>query len=147
MEEKRKYIAIKRKPFLLARIIMEKQLGRKLSTNEIVHHKDGNPSNDLVDNLEVVSSVEHFWRHVKNGRTKMFGGFEKGGICSRKICSDPNKAWCNRCKQFLDKSSFAKCLSRWNGTQYWCKECRRIFRLEKKKRGSEVEFEHKGEVH
>ena len=51
------------------RILAEKVIGRPLKKGEVVHHKDGNPRNNLIDNLEVLSSqVEHAKLHCKNGR-------------------------------------------------------------------------------
>jgi len=43
----------------LSRVVMEEHLGRPLSSNEHVHHKDGDPSNNELDNLEVLNVVEH----------------------------------------------------------------------------------------
>ena len=39
--------------------LMEKFLGRSLDSNEQVHHKDGNPLNNDISNLEVVFLGEH----------------------------------------------------------------------------------------
>lgn len=51
------------------RILAEEVIGRPLKKGEVVHHKDGNPINNLIDNLEVLSSqVEHAKLHCKNGR-------------------------------------------------------------------------------
>lgn len=47
------------------RHIVEKQLGRKLNRNEVVHHIDGNKLNNSVDNLEVMSLAEHARQHQK----------------------------------------------------------------------------------
>ena len=47
------------------RLRMEEVLGRKLSRTEQVHHIDGNPLNDELDNLEVVSLAEHNKIHKK----------------------------------------------------------------------------------
>ena len=41
------------------RYIMEKHLGRFLSKNEIVHHIDGNKSNNELSNLSVVTRQQH----------------------------------------------------------------------------------------
>ena len=35
---------------------MEKKIGRKLRKGEVVHHKDRNPKNNSLDNLELCSS-------------------------------------------------------------------------------------------
>jgi len=46
---------------------MEQHLKRKLSTKEIVHHKDGDGLNNDIDNLKVVSWGEHNRLHKKGG--------------------------------------------------------------------------------
>jgi len=43
---------------------MEEQLGRKLKSNEIVHHIDGNPLNNDPENLELMTKPEHFRSHL-----------------------------------------------------------------------------------
>jgi len=43
---------------------MEQHLGRLLRSDEHVHHLDGNPLNDSVENLEVVSLREHIKLHA-----------------------------------------------------------------------------------
>ncbi len=51
---------------LLHRKIMEEHLGRKLSSNEIVHHIDGNKLNNDISNLKIVSRSEHMKIHFYN---------------------------------------------------------------------------------
>ena len=48
---------------LLHRKIMEDYLGRKLNSNEIVHHIDGNKLNNDISNLQVVTRSEHLKIH------------------------------------------------------------------------------------
>ena len=45
------------------RIIVEEMLGRKLSSDEVVHHIDGNKWNNNPDNLMVVTRKEHALIH------------------------------------------------------------------------------------
>ena len=51
----------------LHRIIMEKHLGRRLSRTEIIHHIDGDRTNNSLDNLEVMTRAAHA-RHHRKGK-------------------------------------------------------------------------------
>lgn len=45
-------------------LVAEYMLGRKLTSSELVHHMDGNPCNDVPENLEVLGSrKDHFAQH------------------------------------------------------------------------------------
>lgn len=45
------------------RLVMEQHLGRFLSTNEVVHHKNGNRSDNELNNLELIYTNSE---HIKN---------------------------------------------------------------------------------
>lgn len=49
--------------FHIHRAVMEHVLGRELTSDEIVHHKDGNKLNNHPDNLEIVTRSEHINIH------------------------------------------------------------------------------------
>ena len=59
------------------RVIMEKHLGRRLEPWEIIHHKDENPANNALENLEIqefgTHSVNHHigTRHTRDARRSM----------------------------------------------------------------------------
>ena len=44
------------------RLVMERALGRPLTESEVIHHKDGNPRNNAIDNLELFESQS---AHIK----------------------------------------------------------------------------------
>ena len=50
------------------RVLMEANLGRKLEPWEVVHHKDENPANNDISNLEVVEFGEHTGEHSRGRR-------------------------------------------------------------------------------
>ena len=45
------------------RWLMEQELGRKLCADEHVHHKNGDPLDNRLENLEVLSGKEHMRLH------------------------------------------------------------------------------------
>ena len=56
---------VSRKPTfkLLHRVIMEEYYGLTLTRKTIVHHKDGNPLNNDISNLELMNLAEHSRLH------------------------------------------------------------------------------------
>jgi predicted Zn-ribbon and HTH transcriptional regulator len=51
------------------RIVMENHIGRLLTKEEIVHHKDENKKNNSIENLQIMSASEHKEHHHPKGRT------------------------------------------------------------------------------
>jgi len=59
--EQRKYIVIRvnGKQVREHRYVMEQHLGRKLEFHEHVHHINGNPTDNRIENLQVLTNSEH----------------------------------------------------------------------------------------
>ncbi len=55
----------------LHRIMMEKKLRRRLKSNEHVHHRDGNPLNNDLDNLELIGASAHARIHGAERRANI----------------------------------------------------------------------------
>jgi len=54
-----KRITVDGRVVLEHRHIMEKHLGRKILTSEIVHHKNGDPQDNRIENLELMTQSSH----------------------------------------------------------------------------------------
>lgn len=55
------------------RVIMERHIGRALRDDEIVHHKDGDKSNNDPSNLEIMSQSEHARHHAPEMHAARYG--------------------------------------------------------------------------
>ncbi|MBZ9751743.1 HNH endonuclease [Deinococcus sp. HMF7604] len=88
MKRRKKYVQIwdkaTGKKVLLHRKIAEERLGRPLLPGEIVHHRDGDSSNNDPENLLVLPSqryhahVEYHLRCEKRGMPNLFPEFFRG---------------------------------------------------------------------
>lgn len=63
-------IRINRRPAYEHRHVMEQHIGRKLRRDEHVHHKNHDPQDNRLENLEVLSESEHHREHLTSERAK-----------------------------------------------------------------------------
>lgn len=88
------------------RLVAENHLGRTLSKNEVVHHKDGNRYNNSWKNLEVMTRDGHSQRHAtlkkEECRIKVVCSFcgktflERGGMYKYKVRIGRKEFFCSR---------------------------------------------------
>lgn len=93
---------------LYHRIVVENNIGRLLTKDEIIHHKDGNKKNNNIENLEIVTAGEHAKHHV----------LERGKIYAKIKCPCCGKIYIKRKRDCIDKRQY--CCSR---------KCGRIYQL------------------
>jgi hypothetical protein len=67
-------IKINKKWFLIHRLVAEKFIGD--ISNKIIHHKNNNPLDNRVDNLEITTQSENIKYAVKSGNHKGFANLK-----------------------------------------------------------------------
>lgn len=60
------------------RIVMEETLGRLLDRSEVVHHINGDPTDNRPENLDVTTQSEHASSHGAKRERGLDGRFLKG---------------------------------------------------------------------
>ena len=102
-------IQVDGKNMLEHRHIMEQHIGRKLERKEVVHHIDGNPSNNMIANLLlIINQSEHIKSHCVHYRDdthkqctcckeiKLRSEFSTNG--NTHANQDPNYSICKSCR-------------------------------------------------
>ena len=99
------------------RLVMENRLGRELSSKEVVHHIDGDKSNNEIDNLMLFPTKKaHTKFHFVNGDLKISAGENKRNL-------ENGKLRCCRCGELKELSEFGKSKNTKLGINGYCKSC------------------------
>jgi HNH endonuclease len=87
--------AIKHGYVLLHRLIAENMIGRRLDSDEIVHHIDGNKKNNEESNLQVMRKGAHLSLHGHERRVadKAHGTLSSYRYCKCDLCKKANSTW------------------------------------------------------
>ena len=84
-------VSVAGKRILKHRLLAQEKLGRPLRDDEIVHHIDGDTTNNDLDKLQVMSQSEHLRLHIKQWDarygTQWRRGEDHNSIRSKKLDS------------------------------------------------------------
>ena len=87
-----KLITVNGKKVRAHRHIIEQYLGRKLNPGEQVHHIDGNPLNNDINNLMVLNSLEHMKLHKQ-----IYSDKKICEVCKKIYTPNPRKRKRQKC--------------------------------------------------
>ena len=104
------------------RLVMEEHLGRKLKPQEVVHHIDGDKSNNKLSNLALFPTKSaHTKYHHENGDYRLVSGRNKKKLIDGMLR-------CSSCNQLKLLDDFIRDKNSHLGVRGTCKECYKLHR-------------------
>lgn len=104
------------------RLKMELHLGRKLTNTEVVHHIDGDKSNNSINNLLLFpTKAAHSKYHFDNGDLKLKAGGNKKKLVNGKLK-------CCECENYKELKEFVTKSRAHLGVMGICRECSNLRR-------------------
>jgi hypothetical protein len=91
----------------------------------VIHHKDEDPRNNDITNLELKLHSIHSKDHSAKRDVEYLKQY---GVAARKYDIENDLYWCQKCKQYLPATSFHKDSRRYTGLQQKCIDCRKSLR-------------------
>ena len=99
-----KLITVNGKKRRAHRVLIERALGRALTIDEEVHHKNRNPLDNRLSNLEVMSKSEH--QRLHGNEKQKYPDKKSCVVCGAEFTVNPKKRKRNKCCSVLCARSF-----------------------------------------
>lgn len=112
------------------RLVFQKHIGRQLSFNEVVHHKDGDGYNNKIENLELRTRSAHSREHIIGIKRSKETKLKLRDINRRE--HTPTLSFCCSCKNMKLHSDFPKNKNNWTGLHHYCKRCWKDYQKKRK---------------